>query len=170
MKTLLRVLISLLIVVWLGAVMFFPAVAAVAFHVLPHPAAGLVVRNCLLVLHWEGLIAGVLLLVLLAAARAARVYGRPVIGPILCSIAMLLLTAFSQFNVIPRMEADRIAAGGDIDKTSASDTHRIEFDRLHAASKQLEEGVLAAGLVMLVLLGRPAEQTKPSVSSRRPRR
>ncbi len=159
MKTLLRILISLLIMVWLGAVLFFPAVAAVAFHVLPHPAAGLVVRNCLLVLHWEGLIAGVLLLMLLALARAARVYGRPVIGAVLCTIAMLLLTAFSQFNVIPRMEADRIAAGGDIDKAQAGDPHHVEFDRLHAASKALEEGVLAAGLVMVVILGRPARQS-----------
>ena len=161
MKTLLRLLISLLIVLWLGAVLFFPAVAAIAFHVLPdaHQAA-LVVRNCLLTLHDEGLVAGTLLLLLLIAAAATRSYGRTLIGPILCTVAMLLLTAFSQRSVMPRMEADRIAAGGDIDKAALADSHRIEFDRLHAASVELEEGVMVAGLAMVVFLARPP---KPGV-------
>ena len=140
--------------------MFFPVVAAIAFHVLSDPhAAGLVVRNCLLILHNEGLVAGTLLLLLLLAAAAARAYGRTyghsLIGPILCTIAMLLLTAFSQWRVMPRMEADRIAVGGDIDKAPAQDEHRLEFNRLHRASVELEEGVLVAGIAMVVFLARP---------------
>ena len=155
MKTLLRVLISLLIVLWLGAVMFFPAVAAIAFRLLPHPSFGLVVRHCLLTLHSEGLVAGTLLLVALLAAARMHVYGRTLLGPILCTVAMLLLTVFSQYKIMPRMEADRLAVGGDMDKAATIDPARIEFNRLHAASEELEEGVLVAGLAMVVFLARP---------------
>ncbi len=157
MKTLLRILISLLIVLWLGAVMFFPAVAQITFDVLPnaHPVAGLIVRDCLLTLHNEGLVAGTLLLLLLLAAAVKRVYDRTLLGPILCTLAMLLLTVFSQRDIMPRMEADRIAVGGDIDKAPLADPHRQEFNRLHQASVDLEEGVLAAGVAMIVFLARP---------------
>ncbi len=156
MKTLLRVVISLVIVLWLGAVMFFPLVAAIAFRVLgDRHAAGLVVRSSLLTLHSEGMVAGAALLLLLIAAGATRTYGRTVIGPVLCTAAMLLLTAFSQWNIMPRMEADRIAAGGEIDKAPAQDPHRMDFDRLHTASVQLEEGVLVAGIALVALLARP---------------
>ncbi len=156
MKTLLRLLITLLIVLWLGAVMFFPAVAATAFSVLPDKAAaGLVVRGCLLLLHQEGLVAGTLLLVLLLLAAAARAYGRTLVGPVLCTVAMLLLTAFSQRGILPRMEADRLAVGGDIDKASPADARVRDFNHLHAASEELEEGVLVAGVAMVVFLSRP---------------
>ncbi len=140
--------------------MFFPAVAAIAFHVLPDAhAAGLVVRSCLLTLHDEGLVAGTLLLLLLLAAAARNAYGRSLLGPILCTVAMLLLTAFSQHSVMPRMEADRIAAGGNIDKAVLTDPHRVEFNRLHAASVYVEEGVLVGGIAMIVFLGRPAKKS-----------
>ena len=155
MKTLLRIMIFLLVVLWLGAVAFFPAVAQVSFGALPPAQAGLVVRGALLTLHTEGLILGTLLLLLLLATGATRAYGRNVIGPVLCTVAMLLLTAFSQHNIVPRMEADRIAAGGDIDKALPTDPHRMDFNHLHAASVEVEEGVLVAGVIMVVLLGRP---------------
>ncbi len=161
MKTLLRTVISLLIVLWLGAVMFFPAVAAIAFSVLPSkPDAGLVVRNCLSTLHDEGLVAGTLLLLLLLVAARTRAYGRRVIGPVLCTAAMLLLTLFSERSIMPRMESDRLAVGGDIDKAPVTDPHRVEFNRLHAASEELEAGVLVAGLAMAVLLARPPRARK----------
>ncbi|RRA49075.1 hypothetical protein [Acidipila sp. EB88] len=156
MATLLRVLISLLIVLWLGAVMFFPAVAGIAFHVLPDPrTAGIFVRTALSTLHSEGLVAGTVLLALLLAAAAVRAYGRTLIGPILCTVAMLALTAFSQHGIMPRMEADRLAVGGDIDKAPPAEPHRLEFNRLHSVSEELEEGVLVAGVAMVVLLARP---------------
>src|SRR5579885_1996468 len=69
MKTLLRALILLLVVLWLGGVMFFPIVAATAFSSLPDThAAGTIVGKCLRILHYEGLFAGVLIIVLLAVA------------------------------------------------------------------------------------------------------
>ncbi len=152
----LRILISLLLVLWLGAVMFFPAVAAIAFTVLPDKhSAGLVVRTSLLTLNKEGLVAGTLLLVFLLLAAARKAYGRTLIGPVLCTIAMLLLTAFLQRGIIPRMDADQVAVGGDVDTATVTDPHRIEFNRLHAASEEVEEGVLVAGIAMVVFLARP---------------
>jgi tetrahydromethanopterin S-methyltransferase subunit F len=157
LKIFLRFLVLLCLILWLGGVLFFPAVANTAFRVLPDKAtAGLIVRNCLLSLHTEGMIAGVLLLVLLAAATATRAYGRKLatVGPFCCTLAMLALTIFSQYHVIPRMERDRIAVGGDIDKAPTEDPHRLDFNQLHAASVGLEEGVLVAGVLMAFLLAR----------------
>lgn len=157
MKTLLRIFISLLMTLWLGAVMFFPAVAAISFKLLPDKQmAGLIVRNCLIALHYEGLTAGTLLLILLVLAAFRNAYGRPLIGPVLCTIAMLLLTAFSQWHIIPRMEMDRAAVGGDIDKAAPHDPYRVNFNQLHNASEDVEEGVHVAGVAMVVFLARPA--------------
>ncbi len=153
MNASLRILIPLLLTLWVGAEAFFPVVAASAFGVLSDKyAAGLVVRSCLLTLHTEGLIAGALLLVLLLAAEWTRAYGRTLLGPILCTAAMLALTAFSQWNVVPRMERDRLAAGGDIDKAATANPQRLDFERLHVASVRLEGGVLLAGIASVVFL------------------
>jgi uncharacterized protein DUF4149 len=153
MKTLLRALILLLIVLWLGGVMFFPVVAATAFSSLPDThAAGTVVGKCLRILHYEGLFAGTLLIILLLAAQRVRAYARNVALPILLALVMLGLTAFSQFWIIPRMEGYRMAAGGSIGAVAADDPNRVEFNRLHVTSEHLEQGVLIAGLVLVVLL------------------
>ena len=168
MKTLIRTSVALLIILWLGAELFFPVAAAVAFRVLPDPhTAGLVVRSCLLILHREGLVAGGLLLLLFIAAAATRAYGRSMIGPALCTAAMLLLTAFSQWNVMPHMERDRLAVGGDTNAVSRADPHRLDFERLHVASVRLEGGVLAAGFVMVVLLARPPRTVLSGISQSR---
>jgi hypothetical protein len=163
LKILLRFLILLCLILWLGGILFFIPLAKIAFSTLPDKAtAGLMVRDCLLTLHTEGMIAGVLLLVLLAAATATRAYGRKLAtaGLFCCTLAMLALTVFSQYHVIPRMEQDRLAVGGDIDKAPAEDPHRLDFNQLHAASVGLEEGVLVAGVLMAFLLARETRQPR----------
>jgi hypothetical protein len=153
MKTLLRALILLLVVLWLGGVMFFPVVAASAFILLPDThAAGSVVGHCLRILHYEGLFAGMLIVLLLLAAHSVRTFTRSVTAPVIVTLIMLALTAFSQFSIIPRMEKDRIAAGGVIDAVPPSDPSRIDFNKLHGLSEKVEEGVLLAGIVLVVLL------------------
>jgi hypothetical protein len=68
---------------------------------------------------------------------------------------MLLLTYYSQDSIIPRMERDRIALGGEVtDATKATPEH-IEFDRLHNLSTQVEGGVLLCGLIVLALAAVP---------------
>jgi hypothetical protein len=154
MRTLVRALISLAIVLWLGGLLFFPIVAAESFmHLTDTHAAGTIVGGCLRILHQEGLFAGVLLVVLFVAASVMGIYPRQVLrGPMLMVVIMLGLTAYSQFSIIPRMETDRIAAGGAIDAAPASDPNRIDFNRLHNRSTHVEEGVMIAGLVLVTLL------------------
>ncbi|QNI30242.1 DUF4149 domain-containing protein [Alloacidobacterium dinghuense] len=155
MKTLLRALILLLIVLWLGGVMFFPVVAASAFSSIADThVAGTVVRKCLLVLHYEGLFSGAMLIILLLAAARFRAYARSVTLPLLFALIMLVLTAFSQYWIIPRMEGFRLAAGGAIDAVSANDPNRVAFNKLHAVSEHVEEGVLLAGIVLVALVAR----------------
>ncbi|AXC11680.1 hypothetical protein ACPOL_2356 [Acidisarcina polymorpha] len=149
-------MISLAIVFWLGGLLFFPVVAAVTFsHLSDTHAAGSIVGACLRILHQEGLFAGILLAVLFIAATLMGVYPRQVLrGPMLMVVAMLLLTAVSQFGIIPRMETYRMAAGGVIDAAAASDPNRIGFNRLHSLSTYVEEGVMVAGLLLVILLAR----------------
>src|SRR5271156_6710305 len=150
MKTLLRALILLLVVLWLGGVMFFPVVAASAFgSIADTHVAGTIVRKCLLALHYEGLFAGALIVVLLLIAQAAGALRRNVAAPVVVTLIMLGLTAFSQFWIIPKMEGYRIAAGGAIDAVDRADPNRVAFNKLHGWSTKLEEGVLLGGVVLV---------------------
>jgi hypothetical protein len=152
MKTLLRAIILLLVVLWLGGVMFFPIVAASAFGTTNDThLAGTIVRKCLLVLHYEGLVAGAFIVILLLVAQAFGAFRR-VAAAVVVTLIMLGLTAFSQFWIVPKMEGYRIAAGGAIDVSSRTDPNTVAFNKLHAVSERIEEGVLLGGLVLVVLL------------------
>src|SRR6201993_449824 len=152
MKTLLRAIILLLVVLWLGGVMFFPLVAASGFCTTNETQlAGTIVRKCLLVLHYEGLVAGASIVILLLVAQAFGAFRR-VAAAVVVTLIMLGLTAFSQFWIIPKMEGYRIAAGGAIDVSSRNDPNTAAFNKLHALSEKIEEGVLVGGLVLVVLL------------------
>lgn len=153
MKTAIRALIFLLVVLWLGGVMFFPVVAASAFGSIPDThAAGTIVAKCLRVLHYEGLFAGSAIVLLLLAAQASRSLPRPVAAPVVITLLMLGLTAFSQFWIIPKMEGYRLAEGGAIHLEDRDNPNTIAFNKLHRASEKVEEGVLVGGIVLVVLL------------------
>jgi hypothetical protein len=152
MKTLLRAIILLLVALWLGGIMFFPVVAASAFGSTDDThLAGTIVRRCLITLHYEGLVAGALIVILLLAAQATGAFRR-VAAPVVFTLIMLGLTAFSQFWIIPKMEGYRMAAGGAIDIANRSDPNTAAFNKLHRLSEKVEQGVLLGGLVLVVLL------------------
>lgn len=164
MKTAIRALILLLIVLWLGGVMFFPIVAATAFSSLPDThAAGTIVGECLRVLHQEGLFCGTVIVLLLLTAQFIRAVPRKVIVPVVLTLIMLALTSLSQFSIIPRMEHDRIAAGGAIDAVPASNPYRMDFNKLHGRSEMVEEGVLLAGIALVIVFAAnyPAVEKRP---------
>lgn len=164
MRILLRVLVFLLLALWVGGLLFFPVVAWASFSSLPDThLAGTVVGKCLKTLHNEGLVAGFLLILLLAAAQRVRAFARNVIAPIVLVAVMIGLTAYSQFAIIPRMDADRISAGGAIDTAPVGNPYRQDFDRLHKLSVTVFEGVLAGGILTVIAVGWASGSKSPYI-------
>ena len=155
MKTLIRTLLVLSLIVWLGAEIFFPVVAAVSFTQLAPNTheAGLIVGSLLRILHGMGLVCGVVLLALLALAPAWGVFrSRSVLAPMGLVVVMLALTSYSQYGIIPAMERDRVAAGGVIDAAPADNPARIHFNTLHKRSENVEGAVMLLGIVVVALV------------------
>ncbi len=153
MRFLLRTLILLLLVFWVGSSMFFPIVAASAFSVLPVHDAGLVVGKSLKTLNVAGLIVGAFLILFLVIAQRTRAFARNVIAPILLVVAMMGLTAFSQFSIIPRMDNDIVDAGGRIEAVPPSNPYRRNFTRLHHESVTVFGGALVGGILTVIAVG-----------------
>ena len=154
----LRFLMLLSLVVWIGGVIFLAFVEApTAFRpgLLPsRHLAGSVVGNSLTILHWMGLISGI---VFLASSIAYNQITRGTTDAFalrhILIVLMLLLTAYSQFSITPRMVALR-SSFVEIDKVPLDDPGRVEFDKLHNWSEKLEGGVLLMGLVVVYLTAR----------------
>ena len=146
MRSLARFLIILVLVVWVGGIIFFSAVVAPAlFCILPKPElAATVVGASLRALHLIGVVCGAFFLVLtflvsLEKIRAVRAL----------VMAMVLLTAISQFVVMPKMQHIRDLVGGSIEALPPKDLGRAAFDRLHQFSVGLEGATLIAGLAVI---------------------
>jgi hypothetical protein len=157
MKTLLRTLLYLALVVWLGAEIFFPVVAAITFGTLQPDThtAGTIVGQLLRILHGMGMVSGLVILALLALAPAWGIYKpRAVLAPMILVVLMLAFTVYSQYGIIPAMERDRIAAGGAIDAVPATNPYRTHFNKLHNRSEHVEEAILLLGLATIVLVAR----------------
>jgi Domain of unknown function (DUF4149) len=152
-RTLFHSLVYLVLGLWLGALVFFGAVLApIAFSQLPPlfatpaagiHAAGMVVGGSLVRLHWIGLFCGLIFLVVSVVARA---HYRTIIPQALLVLVMMLLTAYSQFSIIPRMNTARDSVGGNVDAVAANNPGREIFDRLHQQSVHVEALVLLCGL------------------------
>lgn len=151
-----RFLMLLSLVVWLGGLIFFSfVVAPTVFSVLPtRHLAGAVVTRSLTALHWMGLVSGVIFAATSMIWTAAT-HGSP--HPFaprhILIYLMLALTLASQFGISPRMQTLR-SSMGQIDEVPQDDPRRVEFNRLHAWSTRLEGGVFFAGLVLLFLTAR----------------
>jgi uncharacterized protein DUF4149 len=162
MKTLLRTLLSLSLIVWLGAEVFFLIVAAVTFTTLQPDThtAGTIVSQLIRILHGMGLVSGMVALAVMALAPAWGIYKpRAVLAPMALVVLMIACTVYSQYGIIPAMERDRIAAGGAIDTTNPADATTAHFNKLHNRSEFVEEAVLLLGLAAVVLMAR-AETTR----------
>ena len=155
MRTLFHSLVYLALAVWLGALIFFGAIVApLAFSQLPPlfgaqgvHAAGLIVGGSLVRLHWMGLLCGLVFLVVMIVARA---HYRMILPQVVLVLLMLLLTAYSQFSIIPRMDTARDSIGGNVDAVAANNPGRQIFDRLHQRSTHVEGLVLLCGIAALV--------------------
>jgi uncharacterized membrane protein len=149
----LRFVMVLSLVVWIGGLIFFAFVLApTAFQVLPNThLAGNVVGRALGKLHWLAIISGITFLL------TSLLYSRLTDGTmhvfalrhaLLC--LMLALTLFSQFWIIPRMDALR-AEVGDFASVPLNNPQRVQFDALHVWSTRVEGAVLLLGLVAVYL-------------------
>jgi hypothetical protein len=162
MRTLFRTLLYLALIVWLGAEIFFPIVAAVTFGTLQPNThlAGSVVGALLRILHGMGLVSGMVALALLALGPAWDLYKpKLVLAPMTLLILMIGATVYAQFGIIPAMERDRLGAGGAINTLTPDNPYTADFNRLHRRSEHVEEAVLLLGLATVVLVAR-AESEK----------
>ncbi len=154
MKLLLRTVLYLSLVVWLGAEVFFQFVAIVAVSTLPPDtrAAGTIVCALLRILHTIGLVAGPVALAMLVVAPFQRIYQpRMVWAPMALLSLMIAFTGYSQFGIIPAMGRDRIAVGGTEDSPNTATPSSIDFNRLHRRAEHIEEAILLLGLATVVL-------------------
>jgi hypothetical protein len=162
MRILLRTLLYLSLIVWLGAEVFFPVVAAVAFTTLRPDthAAGAIVAELLRILHSMGLVAGTVALVMLLLAPFVHMYKpRMVAIPAALLMLMIALTGYSQFRIIPAMASDRVAADGAEDSPDTANPYWIDFNKLHRRAEHVEEAILLLGLAT-VALGAATETVK----------
>ena len=159
----LRFLLVLSLALWIGGLVFLPVVAQISFSQLPSPhLAGIVVRGSLLALHWVGIVSGLIfLLCSLLEGQIAGGHLAPFRPSHVIVAVMLVLTAISQFHIIPKMDSLR-AAAEEISKLPLDNPIRRQFDFLHATSMRIEEAVLLLGIVLLYLT------TRRLVSSARP--
>lgn len=148
-------------VAWVGGLIFFAfVVAPIAFSRLASAhQAGLIVGGTLVILHWIGLIGGLLFCIAnailwLRAEVPARV-GFAISTSL--TAVMLAVTAYSQFVILPAMERDRIAAGGEIETADIASPPRVDFERLHVLSERLEGFVLFCGIGVVLVLARESQ-------------
>jgi hypothetical protein len=157
MKTLLRTLLYLALIAWLGAEIFFPIVAAITFGTLQGEThvAGSIVGALLRILHGMGLVSGLVALALLALAPAWNIYKpRTVLAPMILLVLMLACTVYSQYVIIPAMERDRIAAGGAINIQNPDDPNVAHFNKLHNRSEHVEAVLMLLGIATVVFVAR----------------
>lgn len=155
---LLRFLMLLALVVWLGSLIFFAFVVAPTVFspgLLPtRHLAGEIVGRSLGALHWMGIASGIIFLITSAIYnRITLGNAKPLAGRHLLIAVMLLLTLISQCAISPKMHALR-AEAGVIDNLPPESPLRMEFDRLHIWSEKFEEGIFLLGLVGLFLTAR----------------
>ena len=162
MSEFLRVVRLLAMAVWVGGLVFFAfVVAPVAFHVLPTKHdAGMVVAGTLGVLNHVGLVCGGVFnfaTIILLIDPSTPIVGRRRRMPLalelfFCSL-MMVVTMVVQFRIVPAMERDRIAVGGDVDRAAPDNPARLDFERLHPVSEKVEGAALFLGLGVVVLMG-----------------
>jgi hypothetical protein len=151
--SLLRFLMVLSLVVWLGGVIFLAFVEAPTVFspgLLPtRHMAGSILGRSLDLLHYMAIASGIIyLFASMLYSRMSTSTPRRLAARHLLVVSMLILTLISQFAISPKMHALR-AEVGVIDEVPLDNPQRREFDRLHAWSEKFEETVLLLGLVAI---------------------
>ncbi len=153
MSSLLRAIEFLGLSLWLGSDVFLSFVVAPgAFRILSsRDQAGAMVGYALGAMHIGGIICGLVLI--LARLARTKTFSSLAAPAALCVVAMIALTAISEFTVSPKMAALR-AQMGSIQATAADSPLLVQFARLHRVSVSLESAVLLAGIAAMYLMVR----------------
>ncbi len=144
----------LLIGLWLGAAVFFIAVAQSAFAVLPsREMAGSVVSRTLLIINVSGLIIG---LILLATSFIKRLNIKPfrLWTERILLIVLTAACAVGQFVIGLWLSWIRSQIGRPIDEVAVDDPLRIQFNNLHGYSVWVLMAAMIAALVVFFLIAR----------------
>ncbi len=166
MRTLLNIVALLALAFWIGSELFFGAVLAPAvFGILPPMfadqaqgmhAAGAVVGTAIARLHYLGIGCGMVFL--LATFMLGRLHSlKNLFAQAGLVVVMLLLTSYSQFSVIPRMDTARQSAGGMVAFATPGNPAHEEFEKLHVQSTRVEGGILLCGLLAFCFAVKTAE-------------
>jgi putative copper export protein len=154
MNTLLRALRLLAIVIWVGGLIFFAFVEApTAFKVMgANSQFALLINWSLAKLNEVGHLCGFVFILATLVTRYRQAHRTNLTAQMVLVLLMILATGYVQASIIPSMERDRAAAGGDIASVPASNPARIDFDRLHALSEKVEGSALFLGIGVVLLM------------------
>ena len=154
--SLVRYLMLLSLVIWVGGLIFFSFVLApTVFAVLPtRQLAGSVVSRSLGIMHWMAITCGVVFAITsMIDSRTVNGFAEPFAARNLIVYAMIILTLVGMFGIASRMLALREQMN-PIDAVPHDDARRVEFNRLHHWSTRIEGSVLVLGLALLYLTAR----------------
>jgi uncharacterized membrane protein len=156
--SLLRFLMLLSLVIWVGGLIFFAFVMAPAVFnpsILPtRQLAGNVVSRTLGILHWMAICCGVVFAIAsMIDSRVVNGVAEPFALRHLLIYLMIILTLVSMFGIATRMQALKQQMVM-IDEIPHDDVRRVEFNRLHVWSTRIEGSVLLLGLALLFLTAR----------------
>ncbi|MGA1981758.1 MAG: DUF4149 domain-containing protein [Acidobacteriaceae bacterium] len=156
MSFILRTLRLLGIVTWVGGLIFFAFVEApTAFHVMgTNRQFAQLINGSVTTLNRLGHAAGILFAIatILLSLRSTTRLRRLLAAQAFVVVLMIAATFYVQQGIIPAMERDRSAAGGDITAVPANNPMRVDFDRLHGLSEKFEGAALLLGLGVILLM------------------
>jgi putative copper export protein len=156
MNFILRALRLLGVVTWVGGLVFFAFVEApTAFHVMgANRQFGQLINGSITTLNQVGHAAGLIFVIATVPLwmRSSTRLRRFLMPQIFLVVLMIAVTIYVQHGIIPAMERDRAAAGGDITAVSSTNPMRMDFDRLHGLSEKVEGAALILGLGVILLM------------------
>ena len=171
MGYILRAVRLLSMVVWVGGLIFFAFVEApAAAHVMGITREfALLIGSSVTGINSIGWIAGMVFVLasLLLWKRSSPLTRKLLSVELALAIVMWAAILYVQRHIVPAMERDRAAAAGDINSLEQTNPVRVHFDRLHAASENVEGTALFLGLaVVLLMAGEDTRHTLPSTATR----